>query len=57
MLNRRFTLTIAALAAGALTFAATPAGALSDKDRPEIEAIIKDYLIKHPEVLDRKSVV
>jgi protein-disulfide isomerase len=51
MLNRRFTLTIAALAAGAFTFAATPAGALSDKDRPEIEAIIKDYLIKNPEVI------
>jgi len=51
MLNRRFTLPIAAFAAAAFAFASTPAGALSDKDRPEIEAIIKDYLIKNPEVL------
>src|SRR5690349_13142959 len=48
---RRLSLTLAALVAAAFAFAATPAGALSDKDRPEIEAIIKDYLVKHPEVL------
>lgn len=51
MKNRRLSLTLAALAAAGLAFIATPAGALTDKDRPEIEAIIKDYLVKHPEVL------
>src|SRR6185312_9863201 len=48
---RRFSLAAVALAAAGFAFAATPAGALSDKDRPEIEAIVKDYLVKHPEVL------
>jgi protein-disulfide isomerase len=51
MKNRRLALTLAALAAAGFAFAATPAGALTDKDRPEVEAIIKDYLVKHPEVL------
>jgi hypothetical protein len=48
---RRLSVAAAALAAAGFAFAATPAGALSDKDRPEVEAIIKDYLVKHPEVL------
>lgn len=49
---RRFHLTIAAaLAAACFALAATPAGALSASDRPAIEAIIKDYLLKNPEVL------
>lgn len=49
---RRFHLTtVAAAAAVCLAFAATPASALSDNDRPAIEAIIKDYLLKNPEVL------
>ncbi|HVT55910.1 MAG TPA: DsbA family protein [Xanthobacteraceae bacterium] len=51
MKKRRLPLTLAALAAAGFALTATPAGALTDKDRPEIEAIIKDYLIKHPEVL------
>jgi protein-disulfide isomerase len=51
MLNRRLTFAAALLAAGGFLFAAAPAGALSDNDRPAIEAIIKDYLIKNPEVL------
>ena len=46
----RLSLTTAALAATAFLFAA-PAGALTDKDRPEVEAIVKEYLLKHPEVL------
>jgi protein-disulfide isomerase len=41
----------AAAAAFGFLFLAAPAGALTDKDRPEIEAIIKDYLLKNPEVL------
>lgn len=49
---RRINLTIAAaVTAACVAFAATPAGALSDNDRPAIEAIIKDYLLKNPEVL------
>jgi protein-disulfide isomerase len=52
MPHRRLSLLSAAvLAAAGFGLIATPAGALSDKDRPEIEAIIKDYLVKHPEVL------
>jgi protein-disulfide isomerase len=49
-MNRLSLLTAAFISAG-LALSATPAGALSDKDRPEVEAIIKDYLVKHPEVL------
>ena len=48
----RFPLRSAAiLAATGFLFSAAPAGALAEKDRPEIEAIIKDYLLKNPEVL------
>jgi protein-disulfide isomerase len=46
----RLPLIAAAFAAG-LAFSAVPAAALTDSDRPQIEAIIKDYLVKHPEVL------
>jgi protein-disulfide isomerase len=42
---------VAAAAAFGFLFSAAPAGALTDKDRPEIEAIVKDYLLKNPEVL------
>jgi protein-disulfide isomerase len=41
----------AAIAAFGFLFSAAPAGALTDKDRPEIEAIVKDYLLKNPEIL------
>jgi protein-disulfide isomerase len=41
----------AILAMAGFLLAAAPAGALTDKDRPEVEAIIKDYLVQHPEVL------
>jgi protein-disulfide isomerase len=52
MPHRRFSLLSAAvLAAAGFSFMATPASALSDKDRPEIEAIIKDYIVSHPEVI------
>ncbi len=51
MPHRRLNLVTAALMAAGFLFAAAPAGALSDSDRPAIEAIIKDYLVKHPEVL------
>ena len=48
----RFPLRSAALAAAfGFLFSAAPAGALTDKDRPEIEAIVKEYLLKNPEVL------
>src|SRR5262249_26983658 len=30
---------------------AAPASALTDKDRSEVEAIVKDYLLKNPEIL------
>jgi protein-disulfide isomerase len=50
MLLRRLSFA-AVFAAATFALMATPAGALSDNDRPEIEAIIKDYLVKHPEVL------
>jgi protein-disulfide isomerase len=39
------------VAALGFVFSAAPAGALTDKDRPEIEAIVRDYLLKNPEVL------
>jgi protein-disulfide isomerase len=48
---KRFSLLTAAFIAAGFALSATPAGALSEKDRPEVEAIIKDYLVKHPEVL------
>jgi protein-disulfide isomerase len=41
---------VATLAA-AVVLAPLPAAAVSDADRPAIEAIIKDYLLKNPEVL------
>jgi len=45
-------LRLAAVAAAlGFLFLAAPAGALTDKDRPEVEAIIKSYLLQHPEVL------
>ncbi|HLL26458.1 MAG TPA: DsbA family protein [Xanthobacteraceae bacterium] len=47
----RLPLRTAVIAALGILFLAAPAGALTDKDRPEIEAIIKDYLLKNPEVL------
>jgi protein-disulfide isomerase len=48
----RLPLTSAAVAAAfGLLLSAAPVNALTDKDRPEVEAIIKDYLLKHPEVL------
>jgi protein-disulfide isomerase len=37
--------------AAVVAFAPLPASAISDADRPAIEAIIKDYLLKNPEVL------
>ena len=47
-----FPLRAAALAAAVtFLFSAAPAGALTDKDRPDIEAIVRDYLLKNPEVL------
>ena len=52
MPTSRFPLRSAAAAAAfGLLFSAAPAGALTDKDRPEIEAIVRDYLLKNPEVL------
>jgi protein-disulfide isomerase len=52
MPNFRFSLRSAAIAAAVgVLLSAGPAGALTDQDRPEIEAIVKDYLLKHPEVL------
>jgi protein-disulfide isomerase len=48
----KFPLRFAATAAAfGFLFSAAPAGALTDKDRPEIEAIVKEYLLKNPEVL------
>jgi protein-disulfide isomerase len=48
----RFPLRFAVFAAAfGFLFSAAPAGALTDKDRPEIEAIVKEYLLKNPEVL------
>jgi hypothetical protein len=45
----RFPLRSAALATAiGFLFSAAPASALTDKDRPEIEAIVKDYLLKNP---------
>ena len=52
MPTSRFPLRSAAAAAAfGLLFSTAPAGALTDKDRPEIEAIVRDYLLKNPEVL------
>jgi protein-disulfide isomerase len=52
MLVRHPRLTIAAcIAAIGLMFAAAPARALSDSDKAAVEAIIKEYLVKNPEVL------
>lgn len=48
---KRLSLLTAALVAAGFALSATPAGALSDKDRPAIEAIVRDYLVKHPEVI------
>jgi protein-disulfide isomerase len=41
----------AAALVGMVVLAPLPASAISDGDRPAIEAIIKDYLLKNPEVL------
>ncbi len=52
MKNFRCNLTIGAcIAAIGLALTITPAGALSDNDKTAVEAIIKDYLLKNPEVL------
>ena len=36
---------------------AASAQSFSDTQRGDIEVIIRNYLVSHPEVLDRKSVV
>jgi protein-disulfide isomerase len=41
----------AAAAAFGFLLSAAPASALTEKDRPEIEAIVREYLLKNPEVL------
>jgi protein-disulfide isomerase len=48
---RSLRMTALALAAAVGALAAMPALAISPSERPEIEAIIKDYLLKNPEVL------
>jgi protein-disulfide isomerase len=52
MFNYRPRLTIAAaVAAIGFVFATAPASALSDTDKVAVEAIIKEYLVKNPDVL------
>ncbi len=45
------TLAFASIAALGLAFAPVPAAAISETDRPAIEQMIRDYLLKNPEVL------
>ena len=40
------------LAAAALLFSSMPALALTDADKDEVRAVIKDYLIKNPEIIE-----
>ena len=46
----RFTYTILLISLSALFFS-TPARALDDNDKPQIEKIIREYLLKNPEIL------
>lgn len=45
------TLAFASIAALGFVFAPVPAAAISEADRPAIEQMIRDYLLKNPEVL------
>jgi protein-disulfide isomerase len=40
------------LAAAALLAGSVPASALSDADKDEVRAVIKDYLVKNPEIIE-----
>ena len=46
----RFTYTILLISLSSLLFS-TPARALDDNDKPQIEKIIREYLLKNPEIL------
>ena len=54
-MNRHFSFRAAAAAllcaAAVLTAAVLPAGAISPSDKPEVEKIIREYLLANPEIL------